>query len=215
MCKNAQKECMFYENLKKACSQKGISVTVLCGELGFSSGNMSRWKKGSAPGSKSISKIAEYLGVSVDSLLYDDHETVDTFAGFDKQKMRPVPLYESVSAGFGVYAVDSVVGFVPMAFSSEAEAQETIAIKVQGDSMYPKIEDGDTIIVHKQTSVDSGSVAVVLLDGEEGLVKKVVYGADWIELHSFNPMYPTRRFEGPEVLRLQVVGLVKQVIKEM
>jgi repressor LexA len=69
--------------------------------------------------------------------------------------------------------------------------------------------------VHKQTSVDSGSVAVVLLDGEEGLVKKVLYGEDWIELHSFNPMYPVMRFEGKDVLRLKVVGLVKTVVKRL
>lgn len=206
---------MFWENFVNLCNKSGISPTALCEKLGYSNATATKWRKGSVPRYTTVQKIADYFDVSVDSLFYDDHETVDTFAGFAKQKMRPVPLYESVSAGFGVYAVDSVVGFVPMAFSSEAEAQETIAIKVQGDSMYPKIEDGDTIIVHKQTSVDSGSVAVVLLDGEEGLVKKVVYGADWIELHSFNPMYPTRRFEGPDVLRLQVVGLVKQVIKEM
>lgn len=206
---------MFYENLKKLCSQKGITVTVLCNELGFSSGNMSRWKNGAAPGSRSIAKIADYFNVSVDTLLYGSHETADTFGGFDKQKIRPIPLYESVSAGFGVCANDSIVDYIPMTFSSESEAKETIAIKVTGDSMYPKIEDGDTIIVHKQTSVDSGSVAVLLLDGEEGLVKKVIYGNDWIELHSFNPIYPTRRFEGENVLRLQVLGLVKQVIKNI
>lgn len=133
----------------------------------------------------------------------------------DKQKIRLVPLYESVSAGFGTYANDCVVDYIPTVIMSETEAAETIAIKVHGDSMYPKIEDGDTIIVHKQESVDSTSVAVVLLDGEEGLVKKVIYGRDWIELHSFNPMYPPLRFEGAEVLRLRVVGLVKQVLKNI
>ncbi len=133
----------------------------------------------------------------------------------DKQKIRLVPLYESVSAGFGAYANDCVVDYIPTVIMSETEAAETIAIKVHGDSMYPKIEDGDTIIVHKQESVDSTSVAVVLLDGEDGLVKKVIYGRDWIELHSFNPMYPPLRFEGAEVLRLRVVGLVKQVMKNI
>lgn len=52
-----------------------------------------------------------------------------------------------------------------------------------------------------------------LLDGDEGLIKKVVYGDDWIELHSINPYYPPRRFEGEEVLRIRVVGLVKGVFR--
>ena len=49
---------------------------------------------------------------------------------------------------------------------------------------------------------------VLLLDGEEGLVKKVEYGPDWIDLISINPEYAPRHFEKAEVLRLRVVGLV-------
>ena len=126
-----------------------------------------------------------------------------------------IPVVENVSAGFGSLAINDIVDYMPLYFTSEYEAQETICIKVKGDSMFPKIEDGDIIQVHKQTSVDSGSIAVVLLDEEEGLVKKVVYGPDWIELHSINPMYPVQRFEGRNVLRLRVVGLVKKIIKSV
>lgn len=93
------------------------------------------------------------------------------------------------------------------------EAKETIAIKVAGDSMYPKIEDGDTIVIHKQDSVDSGQIAVVLIDGEDAVVKKVKYDKSWVDLISINPEYKTRHFEKEEVNRLRVLGLVKQIIK--
>lgn len=132
-----------------------------------------------------------------------------------KKNIRMVPVFESVSAGFGAYADDQILDYCPFIINSEKEAAETIAIRVSGDSMSPKIEDGDIIRVHKQESVDSGSIAVVLLDGEEGLVKKVVYGSDWIELHSINPYYPVRRFDGEEVLRLRVVGLVKGCFRDI
>ena len=125
-----------------------------------------------------------------------------------------IPVFESASAGFGAVADNQVIDYVPFRIVSDTEAQETIAIRVTGDSMSPKIEDGDIIRVHKQDSVDSGSIAVILLDGEEGLVKKVEYGKDWIELQSINPYYPPRRFEGEDVLRLRVVGLVKGVFRE-
>ena len=80
--------------------------------------------------------------------------------------------------------------------------------------MYPKIEDGDIVIVRKMSSVDSGDIAVVLLDGEEGLVKKVEYGADWIKLISINPEYPVKQFNGEDVLRIMVVGKVVGSYKE-
>lgn len=133
----------------------------------------------------------------------------------DDKKIYMLPIYESVSAGFGAQAQDNILDYLPCYITNQSEAEESLCIKVKGDSMYPKIEDGDIIQVHKQTSVDSGSIAVLLIDGEEGVVKRVVYGDDWIELHSINPMYPVLRYEGADVLRLQVVGLVKKIIKDV
>lgn len=158
--------------------------------------------------------MAEEFHVTVEELLGKAVEKSNISAVFNEH-IHMVPVFESVSAGFGAYADDYIVEYCPFIINSEREAAETIAIRVTGDSMSPKIEDGDIIRVHKQESVDSGSIAVVLLDGEEGLVKKVVYGDDWIELHSINPYYPPRRFEGEDVLRLRVVGLVKGVFRSL
>ena len=133
----------------------------------------------------------------------------------DPKFVRMVPLFESVSAGFGAYAADAIVGYVPTFIQTDGEADDALAIRVSGDSMYPKIEDGDIVIVHKQDSVDSNAIAVVLLDGDEGLVKRVEYGPDWIHLHSINPMYPVMKFKGEEVLRIRIVGKVSQIIKNV
>ena len=165
-----------------------------------------------------IAKFAKALQTTVSDLMdWEDNakESPNNLNILDNNKIRLIPLYESVSAGFGAYADSQIIDYTPIYIKSDTEAEETLCIRVEGDSMYPKIEDGDIIQVHKQDSVDSGSIAVVLIDSEEGLVKKVVYGDDWIELHSLNPEYKTKRFEGPEVLRVRVVGLVKSVIKTL
>ena len=190
--------------------------------LGITQNAFTDWKSGRIKSyRKHLFKIAEFFNVSVDYLLGAEQEKKPTVT--EKSNLIPlsqnnvysVPVVENVSAGFGTLAINDIVDYMPLYFTSEYEAQETICIKVKGDSMFPKIEDGDVIQVHKQTSVDSGSIAVVLLDEEEGLVKKVVYGPDWIELHSINPMYPVQRFEGRNVLRLRVVGLVRKIIKNV
>lgn len=49
-----------------------------------------------------------------------------------------------------------------------------------------------------------------MIDEEDGVVKKIVYGPDFIELHSINPMYPVRRFENEDVTRIRVFGLVRE-----
>lgn len=187
--------------------------------------------------------ICDYLGTNVSQVLFDNflyeadvpeeyHNKVREWENLKNKtkkeiipsniseiipnsKIYQIPIYESVSAGFGAYADDCVIDFLPMVIENPYDVPDTIAIKVSGDSMYPKIEDGDLIVVRKQESVDSGDVAVMLLDGEEGLVKKVIYGNTWIELHSFNPEYKTRRFDDEEVLRLRVVGKVLKVVKTL
>lgn len=204
--------------------KQGKSQKNLTDYLGITQNAFTDWKSGRIKSyRKHLARIAEFLNVSVDYLLGKDEAKIPSPLVAEKSNLIPlsqnnvysVPVVENVSAGFGTLAIDDIVDYMPLYFTSAIEADETICIKVKGDSMYPKIENGDVIQVHKQTSVDSGSIAVVLLDEEEGLVKKVVYGPDWIELHSINPMYPVQRFEGRNVLRLRVVGLVKKIIKSV
>jgi repressor LexA len=112
-------------------------------------------------------------------------------------------------------ADNSIVTYIPTYISNPLEQELYIWINVQGDSMSPLIDDGSEILVRKQDSVDSGQIGVVMIDGEDAVVKKITYGDDWIELVSINPYYPPRRFEKEEVLRVRVVGLVKKVSKNL
>ena len=124
-----------------------------------------------------------------------------------------IPVFENASAGFGSLAIDYVVDYEAIYIPNQNEAKETICIKVKGDSMYPKIEDGDIIQVHKQDFIDSGSIGVVMV-GNEAFVKKIVYSENWVELHSINPMYKTMRYNGKEAEKIRIVGLVKRIFKE-
>ena len=120
----------------------------------------------------------------------------------DKIFMRP--LYNSVAAGFGAQAEDTIVSYIPTFISNSLEKDK-----------YILIDDGSKILIRMQDSVDSGQIAVILIDNEEAVVKKVEYGTDYVTLISINPYYPPRCFEGKEVLRLRVVGLVKEVSNEL
>lgn len=208
---------MFYDIFKELCAKKRTSPNAVCKELGFSNSTASFWKKANNPPKReALEKIASYFNVTVDYLLGKQEQTEQSNVGaVFSDGIRMVPVFESVSAGFGAYADNHVVDTIPLLIRSSHEADETICIRVTGDSMSPMIEDGDLIQVHKQDSVDSGDIAVVLLDGEEGLVKKVVYDTEFIDLISANPSYNTRHFEGEEVLRLRVVGKVKRVIRDL
>lgn len=127
--------------------------------------------------------------------------------------MRPV--YDSISAGFGVIAQDVPVDYMPTYITCPSEQDKYIWINVHGDSMSPLIDDGSKILVKKQSSVDSGQIAAVLVDDEEAVVKKVLYSDDTVELHSVNPYYPPRVFKNNDITRVQILGLVKEVSKSL
>ena len=210
---------MFKKNFIKWCNKINEAPTAVCTKVGISKATFSCWTDESMPREATLMKIADYFGITVEQLLAEPEEPTrtpdDRLSLMEQRNVHMVPVYENAAAGFGALAIDNVIDYMPLYISSPSEAAETICIKVRGDSMYPTIDNGDIIQVRKQTSVDNGAVAVVLLDGDNALVKKVIYGRDWIELHSFNPMYKTMRFNGRDVERVRVVGLVKKVIKEI
>lgn len=127
-------------------------------------------------------------------------------------KIHMIPVFNSVAAGFGAYASSDIIEYIPLYIENDHDVEDTICITVRGQSMYPKIEDGDKIVVRRQESVDNGRVAVVMI-GEEAVVKRVNFDGERLELTSFNPEYPPRIIEGEELANCRIVGLVQQVIK--
>lgn len=204
----------FAEKLKEARKKAGFTQVKLASLLNVSQAAIAGWESGNrTPDVDIIANISMILGVSSDYLLGVNREVSNISAVMD-DSFRMIPVFESVSAGFGALADDHIVDFMPFRIVSDIEAHETIAIRVKGDSMYPKIEDGDIIQVHKQDTVDNGDIAVILIDGDEGVVKRVLFGKNWVELQSINPNYPPRRFVGRDMERLRIVGLVKGVFRE-
>lgn len=64
------------------------------------------------------------------------------------------------------------------------------------------------VLVKKQSCVENGDVAVVIVDNEDGMLKKVVYDEKSIKLLSFNPYYPEMCFEDFDMNRVKIVGKV-------
>lgn len=199
----------------------GLTLEQVGDYVGVSKSTVKKWETGYIANMRrdKIALLARALKMQPTEFLAEETENSEEYEPSNISAIIPgdniykIPVFASVSAGLGAYAEENIIDYMPIVIDNSYDVPDMIGIKVKGDSMYPKIEDGDIIVVRKQESVDSGDVAVLLLDDNEGIVKKVVYGDDWIELHSFNPEYQTRRFDGPDVQRLRVVGKVLKVVK--
>ena len=206
---------MFWKKYKFLCDKIGKTPNAVAKEIPVSSGIVSEWKKGREPLAPTKKKVAEYFHVPVDYFSDDEERPIPTeTTGFtvDQSNVKMVPIFETVSAGLGATADDQPTDYIPMCFETAYEADNTICIRVKGDSMSPVVNNGDIIHVLKQDVVDRGMMAVVLVD-DDGFVKYLDYGTGWIELVSQNQMYRTMRFEGADTERVRVVGVVTGVTR--
>ena len=196
--KGEQMKQTFAQNLKDELAKKGKTQTDLVAFLGVSKGAVSQWCNGrSVPSAETALKIAEWLNIKLSDLTDEK-----TKPNAEIPSQVQVPLFASVSAGFGSTR-EEAIGTFPVTNGGK----DVIAVLVSGDSMSPTIADGDTIIVKRQTSVDYGDIAVVRVD-EEHFVKKVEYTPEYIRLVSLNEKYKPMVLTGKDMLRCSVEGKV-------
>ena len=164
---------------------------------------------------------ADFFDVSIDYLLCrtnlrnSEENIIDTHIDDINLKNEikidnvvKLPVLGSVRAGVGGLAVEEVIGY-EYAFNLPADASDYFYLKVKGDSMEPKISEGDLALVKKQCDVESGELAIVLINGDEGVIKKVIKTENHtVELHSFNAYYPARIFSGAALQNLKIIGKV-------
>jgi repressor LexA len=89
---------------------------------------------------------------------------------------------------------------------------EHFALEVRGDSMIEAgILDGDTVLIRKCETADTGDIVVALVDDEEATLKRLRKKGASIALEAANPSYETRIF-GPDRVRIQgrLVGLMRR-----
>ena len=122
-----------------------------------------------------------------------------------------IPVMGRIAAGTPISAIQSRSHTIPMPPDFLA-AGDHFALEVRGDSMIEAgIFEGDTVIVKKQDSADSGDIVVALIDDEEATLKRLRKRGASIALEAANPAYETRIF-GPDRVRIQgkLVSLLRK-----
>jgi repressor LexA len=122
-----------------------------------------------------------------------------------------VPVMGRIAAGVPIEAIQvqsHVIGVPPDMLSPG----EHFALEVRGDSMIEAgIFDGDTVLIRKGDTADTGDIVVALIDDEEATLKRLRKKGASIALEAANPAYETRIF-GPDRVRIQgrLVGLMRR-----
>lgn len=152
-----------------------------------------------------LEKLSNIFSVSIDYILGNDDVRLKNEIKIEN--VVKLPVLGSVRAGTGGWAIEEVIGH-EYAFNLNSDTSDYYYLKVKGDSMEPRISEGDLALVKKQSDVESGDLAIVLINGDEGVIKKVIKKDDCLELHSFNAYYPVRVFSGQALQDVKIIGKV-------
>lgn len=203
----------FIDRITELRKEKGVSEKQVLLDCGLSKNSFGNWKKNIIPMPATQQLLAKYFGVSVDYLMgktnnpIPNMETVGTYIPYEKRGLRPV--IGLASAGTGVIAEEMIVGWE--AVEDEYDNDNCFWLEVSGNSMAPKIDNGDRVLIQRDAEIESGCIAVVVVDGVEGFLKQVEFGENSTSLHSFNPYYPDMEFVGADQKRLHFIGRIREM----
>lgn len=199
------------ELIKKRRAALGLTLQEVGDAVGVSRSTVKKWETGFIRNMKKdrLPKLAKVLQLPVSSLIEEELPRNCSPVDLSEESVQ-LPVIGRVAAGLSCHAEENIECYELAPKNIISSSDRYVYLRVQGDSMAPLILDGDLVLIRCQDSVDSGTYAVVIIDDDDGVVKKVCYGKDWIELISENPYYPPRRFEGSDVQRVRIFGRVME-----
>lgn len=197
---------MFAERLKQARKAKKLSQAEVSRQLGVTQQAVGKWETGrSTPDPQTVARLAEMLGTTADMLL-GLQETTAPAQVFSRYIQCAIPVVGTVKAGYGALAFEEDYG---TEYASVKDPDQYFYLVVKGDSMEPRISDGDLALVHRQPTLDHGDLGVMIYGTEgEGTLKKYIRRGNAVVLHPFNPAYEDLVLKGEELDHLYIAGKV-------
>lgn len=203
------------DRIYNLCAEKGIKKKHLCDRVGVRPAYFTDCKsKGLSISEEVLMSTARILDTSVE---YLKGETNDPLFRLENIGMTTLPyigkglrpVVGKASAGMGVIAEQEILGYTTV--DEEYDTDYFFWLQVNGDSMSPVIDDKDLVLVERDAPVETNTVMVVVVDDNDGFVKKVYIDEDTITLSSYNPEYRPMVFGGSDVARLRFIGKVVEL----
>lgn len=219
-------------NLRRIMADKGVSAKDLAAKAGISSTYLSYVVNNKRrPSFELLDGLADALGVTLADLVKSDAVSqVSSAYGGSKDnpekdfgapnmetypvgKMVKVPIIGTVTAGPNGLAYEDYQGLETVE-ADYVKGGNYFYLRIKGDSMIGDgILPGDLALVRETPEVEYGTLAIVIIEGQEGTLKRVYQNGDNIILQSSNPKCPPRIFKNKDMEKVRIVGQVKSTIR--
>ena len=169
----------------------GVTQQDLANYLGVSRQAYANYENGNRePDFHTLVKLSCYFNVSIDYLLGND-------------LLKPlgknyVPVYGTVAAGIPLKAIQDIEDYEEIT-DEMARTGDFAALRIKGNSMLPRFAPGDVVIVKLQNDVNTGDIAIVMVNGDEATCKKIKKTPEGVMLISTNPDYEPMFYTNREI----------------
>ena len=190
-------------NIRAIRKRLKLSQGDIAKALGVTQGLISHWEQGlSIPPTWALMKLSVMLNTPIDALVE---------SGIPKNK-KFIPILGTVPAGIPIEAVEDILGYEEIS-EQMASQGDYFCLRIIGDSMLPKISEGDLVVVKKQSDAESGSICVVMIDDSETTIKRIRKDKTGIWLIPNNPSYEPKFYTLMEIVSLpvRIIGKVVEL----
>ena len=202
-----KKKLIFASNFNHQLKIHGKTQKDICNLLNVSTSTVSDWSTAKKyPRIDKIQAIADYLDIYKSELTEEYHNQRHNIDAIK------IPVLGKVVAGIPIEAIEEILDYEEINLEL-AKTGDFFALQIKGDSMEPRMQEGDVVIVRKQETVDTGDIAIVLVNGDEATVKKIKILNDGIMLIPFNSKYDPWEYtaEDIEKLPVKIIGKVVEL----
>ncbi|HEI7112317.1 TPA: helix-turn-helix domain-containing protein [Staphylococcus aureus] len=193
-------------DIKSRRKELNLTLEQVGDLVGVGKSTVRKWETGDIENMKrdKIVKLAKALRVSPSYIMgiEDEKPQLETIP------VKKIPVVSKISAGMPIYTEENLIDYIYFATKNLNSNKEEFGLQVSGDSMDKLFQDGDVVVVEKDSTVENGQLGVVLVNGYNGTVKRIRYNNDQIFLipESNNPShYPQVYGKDDEV---KIVGRV-------
>lgn len=195
-------------NIQYYMDEYGKSRQDMCDALGVKYTTFTDWVKGNSyPRIDKIELMANYFGISKSDLV-EDHTKDNSFT----HASITINVLGRVAAGIPLNAIEEIIDTEEISQKMASDG-EYFALKISGDSMEPKISNGDVVIVRKQPDAEDGNLVIAMVNGYDAVCKRLKKYKDGIVLISNNPAYEPLYFSNKDIVEkpVTILGVVKEL----
>lgn len=213
------------KNIRYLRRKRNLSQEDIANKLGYKSyTTIQKWEMGiSEPSIGKLRVLAAIFNVDMNdmttkNLELEENRNAHRPAGaipLDADAPR-IKVLGRVAAGVPIDAVEDIIGTIDVP-ELKGREKEYFALQVQGDSMSPKIEDGDIVIIHEQPDAESGEIVVASVNGHDATCKKLLKYDAGITLLPLNSNYDPIVISNVEIREkpVTIYGKVKEIRRKL